>query len=370
MRLPLTVTGREPGVYRATLVPYVLSRGLLILLTLGLSLAERVSPLTLWDRWDTKWYVGIALHGYHWSLDGKPAIAFFPLYPLLLHITQPIVSPLAAGMVLSNVAFVGALFYLYRWVREEWGTQAAERSIWLVCFFPTAFFTFATYTEALFLLCVAGTLYHAHRREFGPAGWWLAIALLTRSTGVALLPAVGVVLWRRPIADWMRGLVPGALALSGYAWYLATEHIPWEGVLGAQRFWHRSAALPWIGFVASVQWLTSHVHPNPAQAAEDLIQLGITSVCLALTAWAGKRLTPIGAAYCLGCWILWLTSVEWMGHYYAPFSSMDRFVVALLPLAAWLGFRLNNRQFRVLLVACAVTLVGAATVHMLGGWVG
>src|SRR5947209_662490 len=93
---------------------YVLSRVLLLAITSLVAVVERNTAVSVWNRWDAHWYVGIAAHGYHWSLDGKPALAFFPLYPLLLHLGSGWGVPVEVrAMLLSNAAFAAALLYLY-----------------------------------------------------------------------------------------------------------------------------------------------------------------------------------------------------------------------------------------------------------------
>src|SRR3954470_10904987 len=72
-----------------------------------------LSPLA---RWDAVWYLQIADSGY---LDVHPRAAFFPLYPLLARAGGELGggSPgavLVAAYVVSLLAFLGALYLLYR----------------------------------------------------------------------------------------------------------------------------------------------------------------------------------------------------------------------------------------------------------------
>src|SRR5438270_1502532 len=142
---------------RAILPPFLLSRALLLLITVVAAIVRHRDALSLWSTWDGRWYLGIAVHGYDWGVRGKPAVAFFPFYPLLIHIVRALGIPaIPAGMLVSNLAFLGALFYVYALARPEWGSRAARHAIVLLAFFPTAYVTFAPYSESLFLLCAAG----------------------------------------------------------------------------------------------------------------------------------------------------------------------------------------------------------------------
>src|SRR5438477_4734877 len=71
-----------------------------------------------WNRWDAENYVRIAQFGYQTPYD----VAFFPLFPLLVRIIAfPLGSwsYLPVGMLLSNVALLGAMFVLYHLVLEH-----------------------------------------------------------------------------------------------------------------------------------------------------------------------------------------------------------------------------------------------------------
>jgi Gpi18-like mannosyltransferase len=55
---------------------------------------------------------------------------------------------------ISNVAGLVMLMVLYQLVREDFGSEIAERAVLYLAIFPTAFFFAAAYNESLFL-CLA-----------------------------------------------------------------------------------------------------------------------------------------------------------------------------------------------------------------------
>jgi Gpi18-like mannosyltransferase len=298
-------------------------------------------------------------------------VAFFPLYPLLVHLGTAIGLPSElAAMGITSLAFLGASFYLYRLVEEAWGAPAALRAVWIVAFFPTSFFTFAPYTESLYLLCAAGALYHARHLQGWRAGLWGAGAALSHATGLALLPAM-LLCWKgNRLQAVPRLLGPTAAAGAAYLGYLNAQHVAVSTLLGAERGWHRALTFPWTGFQASLEWLVQAGSRNPAWAAENLLQLAVTVIFLVLTALAWRHLGGMAAAYCGIFWVALLVSPEWLDRYYAPFSSMDRLVLGLFPLAGWAASRVTGARFRVLVAASALIMLGAAAVHTFGGWVG
>jgi Gpi18-like mannosyltransferase len=349
----------------------VLSRALLILLTVALAIARHRSPLALWNVLDARWYVGIATHGYTWSLDGKPALAFFPLYPALIHLGIRIgIQAAAAGLLIANVSALAALFYVRALVAGQWGPSVGRRGVWLLALFPTAFFTFAPYTESLFLLAASAVLYHSQRGHSTVAGLWLAVGMLTRSTGVILLaPLLMSVLWGRR-RGFIGAYAPVVCAVAAYIGYLVWQHLPLGQVIGSEQRWHRSLTYPWNGFTASLHYLAYHVTYNAGWTAENLLQVGVTVAFLGLTLAAWRSLVPPVVVYCAGFWAVVLCTPEWRDGYFAPFSSVDRFVLALFPLAGWIASRMAPGQFKLWLVVSGMLMTGAAAVHLSGGWIG
>ncbi|HEY8685536.1 MAG TPA: hypothetical protein VIO57_08020, partial [Chloroflexota bacterium] len=65
-----------------------------------------------------------------------------------------------------------------------------------------------------------------------------------------------------------------------------------------------------------------------------------------------------------------LCTPEWRDGYFAPFSSVDRFVLALFPIVGWAAVRLAHRPFMIWIIVSSALMTGAAAVHLSGGWVG
>jgi Gpi18-like mannosyltransferase len=123
--------------------------------------------LNSWNHWDASHYLQIARHGYRVPADA----AFFPLFPLLVRGSALLLGHHGyrlSAIVISNLALLGALVILYRLASNEFHERVARRTLLYLCLFPTAFFFFAGYNEALFLFFSCGTLYAARRQR------WLA----------------------------------------------------------------------------------------------------------------------------------------------------------------------------------------------------
>jgi hypothetical protein len=180
--------------------------------------------------WDGAYYLQIARAGY----AGSPhdALRFFPLYPLVGRaLAFGATGPMAATLVLvANVASLAASVVLRRLVLFERDDPAlAERAVWLLNLFPSAFVLVWAYAEALFLLLAIAGFLAARRGRLGWAALFGFAAALTRPVGVLLAPAFLIEAWRRwqSAPDESRGrvLVAGGAAtvapVAGLAAFLA-----------------------------------------------------------------------------------------------------------------------------------------------------
>ncbi|MCI0394030.1 MAG: hypothetical protein L0332_23210 [Chloroflexi bacterium] len=153
---------------------------------------------TFGSRWDTGFYLSIAEEGYRYRDVTLPSVAFFPLYPLLIRAVSAVVGDsLVAGLLVSNLALLGAAILLYRLVDEEYGAALAGRAVWYLLIFPTSFFGSAIYTESLFLLAAIGALYLARRGYWESAALLGMAAALTRLVGLIVAPMLLVEWWRQ-----------------------------------------------------------------------------------------------------------------------------------------------------------------------------
>ena len=96
---------------------------------------------------DAGFYLGIAEHGYAWTLHAPHHSvpqsgwsAFFPLFPLLGWLINPLLpgGAFAALVVVSNIAFLAAVVLLHRLFEYESDARTGLRSTWYLVIFPAA----------------------------------------------------------------------------------------------------------------------------------------------------------------------------------------------------------------------------------------
>jgi len=136
-----------------------------------------------WGTWDGGHYQGIAVNGY-----AQYQTAWFPAYPVLIKILMLLgVPPLWAGLAISHVSALAAMYYLYRLALLEFGDEVAKRVIFALLIFPTSFYLGAVYNESLFLAVAAASFYYARNSRWLLASILAGAAGATRVTGLAVI---------------------------------------------------------------------------------------------------------------------------------------------------------------------------------------
>jgi hypothetical protein len=215
------------------------------------------TALSVWRRWDASNLAEIAEHGYL-SATGDPAYpphatAYFPGFPLLLRVAGWLVGGdlTVAGLVVNLVASTVALAALYRLGEERIGPGAGWIAAALLAFAPLGVFLIAGYSEALFLAGAVPAWYLASRGRWWAASVPAALAVSTRTVGVALVAGLAVEYmtqrrWRRRAVDRdALALVPALaplLAWMGWLWWRTGD--PLRFVQDQREGWGRQLTPP------------------------------------------------------------------------------------------------------------------------------
>jgi hypothetical protein len=328
-------------------------------------LAPTITPgwhnlFTAWERFDALWFLRIATAGY---TEGDGSAAFFPLYPMLIRIASPVLGghPLAAGILISNAAFLGALIVLYFLTASEFDEPVARRTILYLVIFPTAYFFLAPYSESLFLLLVVTSLWAARRRRWAVAGLAGALAAATRNVGILLiLPlALEAVLQHRERGDRLatRLLWSAAVAVGTIAYLLF-----WQGFGGdalapvhQQTTWQREATFPLATAVSGTREAFRWIGIYPG--GYHLLDWLLVVPAVAAAVWATMRTRLPFAAYA------WASLLAPLSLVFAPrpFMSFPRFLLAVFPLfwatAVWAGRRAGVHETVVAVSAAGLGLM-------------
>lgn len=295
--------------------------------------------LNAWFYRDSQWYLTIVNDGYHYFGAGhESAVAFFPVYPLLIKLVHGVLGldPSIAAMLVSNAAFLGALIFLHRLCLREYGPETARRAVFYMAIFPTAFFTFAPYSEPLFLFLSIGSLSYMRERR-----WWLAgtlggLAAATRILGVVLAVAFA---WEYLSAHrfdprrFRLSLLGGVLIPAGLGAYMLYLY----GLTGdplafvkAESGWDRVATWPWQVLSTSLADVPKSAQFGQYLQAHALIENGMVLACLAVLL-IGIRHIPLSFTLYGLVSLAFLLSAPVVTST-IPITSMSRYLLVLVPM--------------------------------------
>ena len=239
-----------------------------------------------WDRWDTKGYLVIAMHGY----DTRPKIGFFPFYSLVIKCVMLLVHiPLLAGAIVSNLAGLVLLVVLYRLVQEDFDHVRAYRTVLYLSLFPAAFFLAAVYTESLFLCLSVLTFYFLRHGRWWLAGLFGFLACFTRLAGILmLLPFFYEYLRQHDFTlkairfDILSSLLlPAATGLFAlYCYFRFSDPLAFAHV--QQALWGHQLHVPGYGMYLSIKSILSSGGVLNFQVLRNCIDLGVDLFILLL----------------------------------------------------------------------------------------
>src|SRR4051794_17101564 len=172
--------------------------------------AERmvVAP---WQRWDVHYYVDIVRRGYR-ADDGTAQ--FHPLLPLL---AKPFFwSPALGLLMVSSIASLLFVLVFHRLAAMD--ISNAETSTRLMLAFPVAFILFAPYTESLWLLFAALSVWSARNDRWWSAGASGGLAVLARQQGIFLIAPLAYELWAIRCRRWQPWVAIGLIPLALIGW--------------------------------------------------------------------------------------------------------------------------------------------------------
>ena len=244
--------------------------------------------ITSWARWDSGWYLSIIDRGYF--LQGpisevQSNIAFYPLFPYLVKLLSwPVFSLIpkttvliAVGVLLSNLFLLGALFFLYKLILHVFDdADLAERSIFYILVFPTAFFFSCFYTESTFFFFAVAGFYYAMKGRWVLACMMAAFTSIARPLGVMNVLPLGLIYlekihwnFRRIKADVLfLSLAPAALLAHMVSLYPVTGDL--LAIFKIQSKWDKRISTPWETLLN-----TDHIPEYYTQGIMDIDRLSL-----------------------------------------------------------------------------------------------
>ena len=210
---------------------------------------------------DTGFYRGIAQYGY----TGDPARgAFFPLYPLLIHLASYLTGGdyLLGGLIITVACGAASAVAVWALAVRVCGRRVADGAVVLYCFFPGAMTFGILYSEPLGVALAAVALLALLDRRWLLAGIVGALATFERPTLIVLAAVSGVAaiqaIWAR--REWLALVAPaltplGMLAFFDYLGHRYHNYAYWFSVVN--KGWHQH--FDWgASTLRMVFWLDPH----------------------------------------------------------------------------------------------------------------
>ena len=326
-------------------------------------------------------YVSVAHTGYAFT----PYVAFFPLWPLLIHFGGLLLGgyfPLSyylAGLLLANICFYFVLVLLYCLLCEDFEPSLAKKALFYLAFFPYALFFFLGYTESLFLLFSLALFLLVRRGK--TLDWWFAggigfLAALTRSTGILLsIPFLIMYVrqfWlptKRDQHSWLEkvnALAPILLFPAGilaYMIYLGyTKGNPFIVQFEEATHWHRHFAWIWITFGHTVKPLFTDSLFS-MDNVKNLLDIAFTTLPIVVLVLGWKRLPLHYSLFALAVIVFSLSvPIETVN----PLTSQPRYMLVAFPFIVILALWGKRPRFDQFFMALGPPLLALNTILFIG----
>ncbi len=342
--------------------------------------ADRVLEITKlpnfiwgWGNFDGVHYLRIAQDGYLAQFSQ----AFFPLYPILIRTfaflfpkdltlntvlyTDP--SFFYAGLVLSNIFFLGALFIFYKLLNLDFKKNITFWSVLFLLFFPTSFYFGAVYTESLFLLLAVSSIYLIRKDKFLSAAILISLASATRIFGLLLIPLYLIEVLKSKKYTNLIWLVFTPLGTLAYMYFLKVQFnnsfyfLTSQPVFGAQRTSGQIVLLPQVIFRYVKIFLTT----NPYSLAffNAVLEFLFTLFPLTLLLFYFKKMR-------FSYWLFSLL-VLIVPTFTGTFSSMPRYALMGFLIIPYAVSQLKNKV--PVLIASVLLAFILITLFIRGYWV-
>jgi len=341
--------------------------------------------------WDSEYYLGIAVGGYDDPEAGRvqnPATgqmviknySFFPLYPYIMRALalplnifglSPIGTAALAGLIVTLLGTLAGMLALWDLTLHQFDEETAQRTVFYMLIFPSAFFFAQIYTEGLFIGLAFSSLALTKRKQWAWASLLGMLAALTRAHGAALcLPLIFAwimnVNWKSKIStqvNW-KWLLQGLFALLPFIAYYIWRISPLgEGWAELQSFYFGRGLMSIQRSIDS--WYNAFAYAR-ATGQEALIYFSIevltTVAALIGSVWLIRRDPSVA---------LFSMSVVLLSIFSGSAQSMARYMLIVPAMFIMLGYLGRNKIFDKAWTLASILLLGMSVLlFSFDMWVG
>ena len=324
------------------------------------------SVLDIWNRWDAPHYIDIAKNWYQTEGDASNLIVFFPLYPLLIKLVALLFKNyVVSALVVSNIAYAVAAYYLYALVRLDYSRKNALRAVFYFSIFPTAYFLHAGYTESLFIALSTASFYYARKENWLASAVFGSFASATRISGILLLPSLVLeyLLQKRFQLKQIRreflwlAIIPlGLLVHVGINYALFGNPFQFMQVLSVH--WGKHFAFPWTGFLSAWGRMLWGSPSGRIMTGAAEVAFGIVSFAFAIYALVRQRISY--GFYAVATSLLVTSTSYWQG--------IPRYSLAIFPMFLALSSFERRSEINYGIMFISLLLYGLFLTAFINGW--
>jgi Gpi18-like mannosyltransferase len=160
---------------------------------------EVINVKSVWDKFDSHWYQKLASEGYpqrQFTHHQQETWGYMPLYATAVKLIAVLFggNTFYAGLFVSNICTLIALFYIYKLAQEKYQTGLQTVTLILTC--AGSFYLSIVYSEGLFLLLTALVFYWSYKQRYVWALIAVGFATVTRIQGCLLFILPVVEIWQ------------------------------------------------------------------------------------------------------------------------------------------------------------------------------
>ncbi len=267
----------------------------------------------------------------------------FGLYPVITYevdrwLGQWLASPVTASLVVSWIAFAGAMAMLLAVAQIDLDGDQAEAAVLLAIVFPFASIFGRGVPDGLFLLFALGAFRGFRQGKWIAGGLFGALATATAPAGILMVPALAWIGVRQPGAKRLWVTAALLLTAAGFGAYLSYMYYR----AGPPGGW-AEAVHQWGFHVGRAPWLSlQHAftsHPSPAEA----MNVAVTLIALASVPVVWWRLD--------GGYALYMIAMLWFPLTSGSYDTLGRTCAILFPLFILIA----SLRWRIAVAMIAVT---------------
>ena len=363
--------------FRTTILVYLGTRVLLLVLALVESKLRHHPLLYGLANWDGRWFRALAHNGYPTHVaHAQTTLGFFPLYPIVMWLlgnafgSGTFTSLTVAGLVVCGIGGLVAAVLVQKLTSGWWGEQTGRRASALFCLFPGSVVFSMVYSEGLLLPLAAACILALERRRWVLAGVLAGLATAVQPDAVALNPvcavSAGLALHRRDRNARRAALAPvlslsGVVAFAAFLWTWAgtpfanyqAQHYGWGEKTDLFALVHLARTL------ADEISFTHFNHPtinlNHVAGLAGAVFLAIGMVLL----FRRPRLVSVEG-------LVWTAVIAFLAVTSEFVPPNPRLLITAFPVVLVFAHRLRGRAGTWLLVANGVLLAGMSYLTFYG----